>query len=141
MFCSLNSFAYTSIGLWSNLPWPNNLTLAFVHAASGIKKRKVEPDSFALHVIFPSCLKRLVPVTSYVVLSICLILAPKAFMQPTVASISFEFVTLETRLVPSLNEAQINALCAIDLDAGIFTFPCTLLGVTFTFIQNPPEVA
>ena len=62
-------------------------------------------------------------------------------MQPTVASISFEFVTLETILVPSLSEAQIKALCAIDLDAGIFTFPCTLLGVTFTFIQNPPEVA
>ena len=115
--------------------------MAFVHAASGIKKRKVEPDSFALHVIFPSCLKRLVPVTSYVVSSICLILAPKAFIQPTVASISFEFVTLETILVPSLNEAQIKALCAIDLDAGIFTLPCTLLGVTFTFIQNPPEVA
>ena len=62
-------------------------------------------------------------------------------MQPMVASISFEFVTLETILVPSLSEAQIKALCAIDLDAGIFTFPCTLLGVTFTFIQNPPEVA
>ena len=106
-----------------SLPCPVNVDVMPSAAATGIRKRSVEPLSQQSASAVSG--RSVIPVTS-TVSSWISNPAPSAFITEMVASMSLEKLMPEISEVPLLREAQISIRCAMLLEDGIRTVPINL---------------
>ena len=121
MPCAPSTASSGASGLSPSLPSIINTASAPSAPTIGRRKRNVEPDS-------PQCSSH-TPSGAAVIGSMCIVspvramLAPSAFMQLIVASISFDVPRHSMLLALFASEASIISLCAYDLDDIMSTLP------------------